>query len=106
MRELSSVVLEMERQGKRLHGLLRVGRLNAMTQEEFRAMVALMDRLMGNVTDFNVLHFGPSGSRRRKSTSAASAALAKGRTGKEKERKTAEARWVKQKGKFSGDTET
>jgi hypothetical protein len=34
MRELSSVVLEMERQGKRLHALLRVGRLNTMSREE------------------------------------------------------------------------
>ena len=30
----------MERQGKRLHQLLRVDRLNAMTQEEYDAMVA------------------------------------------------------------------
>jgi len=34
MRALRSVVLEMERRGKRLHQLLRVGRLNAMTEEQ------------------------------------------------------------------------
>jgi hypothetical protein len=54
----------MERQGKRLQQLLRVGRLNAMTQEEFRTMVALVDRLKVNVADFNALHFDPSRSRR------------------------------------------
>ena len=42
MRELSLLVLEMERQGKRLHGLLRVGRLNTMTWAEFRDMVTIV----------------------------------------------------------------
>lgn len=36
MRELTSVVLEMERQSKRLVELLRVGRLNTMTRTEFK----------------------------------------------------------------------
>jgi hypothetical protein len=67
MRELTSVVLEMERQGKRLGGLLRVGRLNTMTRAEFRDLVATADRLMVNFADFNALHFGPSSLRRRKS---------------------------------------
>ena len=59
MRELSLLVVEMERQGKRLHGLLRVGRLNTMTLAEFREMVKLVESLQYNLTDFNVLHFGP-----------------------------------------------
>jgi hypothetical protein len=58
MRELTSVVLEMDRQGKRLHGLLKVGRLNTMRRSEFVDLVAMVDRLMVNLTDFNVLHFG------------------------------------------------
>ena len=69
MRDLTSVVLEMERQGKRLRGLLRVGRLNTMTRGEFSDMVAVADRLMVNLADFNALHFGrsrSSGSQLRK----------------------------------------
>jgi hypothetical protein len=66
MRELTSVVLEMERQGKRLRALLRVGRLNTMTLNEFREMVAIADRLTVNFTDFNALHFAPSSFRHRK----------------------------------------
>ena len=58
MRELTSVVLEMDRQGKRLHGLLRVGRLNTMRRSEFVELVELVGRLGVNITDFNVLHFG------------------------------------------------
>ena len=58
MRELTSVVLEMDRQGKRLHGLLRVGKLNTMRRSEFVDLVAIVDKLMVNLTDFNVLHFG------------------------------------------------
>ena len=58
MRDLELLVLEMERQGKHLHGLLRVGRLNTMTWEEFQEMVAVVERLQANLTDFNVLHFG------------------------------------------------
>ena len=58
MRELTSVVLEIDRQGKRLHGLLRVGRLNTMRRSEFVDLVAIVDKLMVNLTDFNVLHFG------------------------------------------------
>jgi hypothetical protein len=58
MRELTSVVLEMDRQGKRLHGLLRVGRLNTMRRSEFLDLVAIVDKLKVNLTDFNVLHFG------------------------------------------------
>ena len=58
MRELTSVVLEMDRQAKRLHGLLRIGRLNTMRRSEFVDLVAIVDKLMVNLTDFNVLHFG------------------------------------------------
>lgn len=53
------LVLEMERQGKRLHGLLRVGRLNSLTWAEFQELVKVIERLQSNLTDFNVLHFGP-----------------------------------------------
>ena len=67
MRELTSIVLEMERQGKRLGGLLRVGRLNTMTRAEFHELVAIADRLMVNLADFSALHFGPSSLRRLKS---------------------------------------
>jgi hypothetical protein len=84
MRELTSVVLEMDRQGKRLHGLLRVGRLNTMTWDEFQEMVATVDRLGVNMTDFNVLHFGLSRFRRRKK---ASKATAKAQSQSAKERK-------------------
>ena len=59
MRELTSVVLEMERQSKRLRGLLRVGRLNTMTRTEFNDLVAIADRLMVNLTDFNGFAFWP-----------------------------------------------
>ena len=59
MRELSLLVVEMERQGKRLHGLLRVGRLNTMTLAAFREIVKLVESLQYNLTDFNVLRFGP-----------------------------------------------
>jgi hypothetical protein len=64
MRELSSVVLEMEQQGKRLSELLRTSQLNAMTRDEFREMVSIVERLMVNFTDFNALHFGSAGLRR------------------------------------------
>src|SRR5216683_8437383 len=53
MRELTSVVLEMERQGKRLYRMLRVGRLNTMSRRKFREMMAVVDRLGVNFTDFN-----------------------------------------------------
>lgn len=59
MIELSLLALEMERQGKRLHALLRVGRLNTMTCAEYRDLVTIVERLSSNLTDFNVLHFGP-----------------------------------------------
>ncbi len=59
MRELSLVVLEMERQGKRLSGLLRVGRLNTITWAEFQDLAAIVEKLSSNLTDFNVLYFGP-----------------------------------------------
>jgi hypothetical protein len=36
----------MERQGERLHQLLRADVLNSLTQEEFRELVALVGRLM------------------------------------------------------------
>ena len=38
-----------------------------MTQAEFRDLVAIADRLMVNLADFNALHFGPSSLRRLKS---------------------------------------
>lgn len=72
MRELTSVVLEMERQGKKLHGLLRVGRLNTMTRAEFHEMVTVADRLKVNLADFNALHFGPSSLRRLKNVARSS----------------------------------
>lgn len=87
MRELTSVVLEMERQGKRLRRLLRVGRLNTMSRDEFREMVAVVDRLMVNFTDFNVLRFGPSAPRHRNSAIKASKAAARARKKRAKERK-------------------
>ena len=59
MRELTSIVLEMERQGKRMGGLHRVGTLNTMTRAEFHDLVATADRLIVNLADFNALHFGP-----------------------------------------------
>jgi hypothetical protein len=67
MRELTSIVLEMERQSKRLGELLRVGRLNTMTRAEFRDLVATADRLRVNLADFDALHFGPSSLRRLQS---------------------------------------
>lgn len=67
MRELTSIVLELDRQGKRLGGLLRVGRLNTMTRAEFHDLVATADRLKVNLADFNALYFGPSNLRRLKS---------------------------------------
>lgn len=59
MRDVELLVLEMERQGQRLHGMLRVGHLNTMTRKEFLEMIAVVDRLRVNLTDFNVLQFGP-----------------------------------------------
>jgi hypothetical protein len=67
MRELTSIVLEIERLSKRLGGLFRVGRLNTMRRAEFRDLAAIADRLMVNLADFNALHFGPSSIRRLKS---------------------------------------
>ena len=58
MRELSLIVLEMERQGKRLKKLLRVGHLNTLTWPEFQELVAIIQRLQVNLNDFNVRHFG------------------------------------------------
>lgn len=78
MRELTSVVLEMERHGKRLRALLRVGRLNTMNRDEFHEMVAIVDRLMVNFTDFNVLHFSPRSLRRKLSASRERTRKAKG----------------------------
>jgi hypothetical protein len=43
-----------------------------MTLDEFPSLVATVERLTVNLTDFNVLHFGPSDSRDK---SAAKAAL-------------------------------
>jgi hypothetical protein len=74
MRDVTSIVLEMERQGKRLGGLLRVGRLNTMTRVEFRDLVATANRLMVNLADFNALHFGPSTLRRLKNVARSSLA--------------------------------
>ena len=47
---------------------LRIGRLNTMTRDEFREMVAIVDRLRVNLTDFNVLHFPAVKIRYRKRT--------------------------------------
>jgi hypothetical protein len=60
MRDMSLLVLEIERQGKRkrLHGLLRVGRLNTLTWEEFQELVSVTDHVKVNLADFNALHFG------------------------------------------------
>ncbi len=46
MRELTSIVLEMDQQGKRLGGFLRRGSLNTLTRAEFRDLVTTADRLM------------------------------------------------------------
>jgi hypothetical protein len=59
MRELSLIVLEMERQGKRLNRLLRVAHLNTLTWTEFQELVVIIERLQANLTDFNIRHFGP-----------------------------------------------
>jgi hypothetical protein len=59
MRDLPLLVLEMERQGKRLNNLLRVGHLNVMTWDEFQELTKIVERLQVNLTDFNVAHFGP-----------------------------------------------
>ncbi len=74
MRELTSIVLEMDRQGKRMGGLLRVGRLNTMTRDEFHDLVATADCLMVNLADFNALQFGPSKLRCLKSVARSSPA--------------------------------
>jgi hypothetical protein len=40
MQDLTSIVIEMERQGKRLNGLLQANVLNSLTQEKFSEVVA------------------------------------------------------------------
>ena len=59
MRELATVAQEMEAQGKRLSKLLKVHKLDTMARGEFCELVAVVDRLMVNLTDFNALHFSP-----------------------------------------------
>jgi len=60
MRDLNSTILEIEREGNRLHQLLNAGRLNMMTREEFYEVVATMDRLSAGILNFDTLHFGAS----------------------------------------------
>jgi hypothetical protein len=74
MRKLPSIALEIDQQGRYLDRVLRVEKLNSLSWVEFRQMVKVMDRLMVNLTDFNAVHFGPSGSQHRKRTRAATQA--------------------------------
>jgi hypothetical protein len=67
MRKLSSIVSEIDRQGRYLDRTLRVEKLNNLPRVEFRQIVKVMDRLMVNLTDFKALYFGPPSLRRRKS---------------------------------------
>jgi hypothetical protein len=87
MRRLPSIVLEIDRHGRYLDRVLRVGKLNKLAWVEFRHMVKVVDRLMVNLTDFNALHFRPSSLRHRKSPREGSKAAAKARTRKTIERK-------------------
>ena len=87
MRELATVTQEMEAQGKRLSKLLKVHKLDTMARGEFCELVAVVDRLMVNLTDFNALHFSPllyRGCARAKQTAAAAAGA---QTRRAKERK-------------------
>jgi hypothetical protein len=77
MRKLSSIVLEISRQGHYLDRMLRVERLNKMAWVEFRQTVKAVSRLMFNLTDFNAVHFGLSSLRRRKRSIKASKAAAR-----------------------------
>ena len=55
-------ILEIEREGDRLHQLLNARKLNTMTREEFyEVVVATMDRLSASILDFDTLHFGGTG---------------------------------------------
>ena len=65
MRELSLIVLEMERQGKRLNRLLRVAHLNTLTWPEFQELVTIIERLQVDLTDFNVASLRPRDPDRR-----------------------------------------
>ena len=86
MRDRSSIVQEMDRQGRYLHSILKTDRLNKLAWLEFRHIVTVMGRLMVNLTDFNAVHFGPSSLRHRKSAAKASA---EARKRKAKDRKKA-----------------
>ena len=79
MRKLSSIVLEIDRQGRYLDRMLRVEKLNKMAWVEFRHMVKVMNRLMIDLTDFNAVHFGSSSLRHRKSSIKATTAAGKAR---------------------------
>ena len=74
MRKLPIIVPEIDRQGRYLNRMLRVENLNKLAWVEFRQVVKVVNRLMFNLTDFNALHFGPSGSQHRKRTRAATQA--------------------------------
>ena len=66
MRALSTIIREMDRQGRYLDRTLRPAKLNKMSWVEFRQIVKTVDRLMVNLADFNALHFRPSSLWRRK----------------------------------------
>jgi len=74
MRDHSSIVQEMDRQGRYLHSILKTGKLNKLAWLEFRHVVKVMDQLRVNLTDFNAVHFGPSNLRHRKSSPVAARA--------------------------------
>jgi len=59
MRGHSSIVQEMDRQGRYLRSILKTDKLNKLAWLEFRHIVKVMDRLSVNLTDFNAVHFGP-----------------------------------------------
>ena len=87
MRNHSSIVQEMDRQGRYLHGILKTDKLNKLAWLEFRHIVKVMGRLMVNLTDFDAVHFGPSSFRHRKSLIKATTAAGKARKLKAKARK-------------------
>jgi len=87
MRDHSSIVQEMDRQGRYLHSILKTGKLNKLAWLEFRHVVKVMDQLRVNLTDFNAVHFGPSSLRHGKSSIKATTTAGKARKLKVKARK-------------------
>jgi len=87
MRGHSSIVQEMDRQGRYLRSILKTDKLNKLAWLEFRHIVKVVDRLMVNLTDFNAVHFGPSSLRHRKRSIKATMAAGKARKLKAKARK-------------------